>query len=417
MMLLCLSSHWPARLRSPQRSSGATVLVLRALVLLFAITFTVVSQGACAQLSTAGADFTLNETCPPSFEKTEAGVCKLRTFYESYGSVQSQGFGGTQTSLPAHRDGFTPQQIDLGRFLFFDPVLSGDGSISCASCHQPDKGFGDALPTSVGIGGQAVSRAAPTLWNVAFLKSFFWDARADTLEEQMQGPLYAAHEMGNDPATLLSTLNDTKNYRTLFAQAFNRKAGELIVLDEIYLALTAFQTSLISLNSRYDRYVHGYHDALTEPEIEGMNIFRSFVARCSECHMPPLFTTGQVAVIGAPEPEGRAIDVGAENTFNTPRLKAGFKVPTLRNIGLTAPYMHSGLFDNLRDTVAFYNGGRGHAVPPGLDLELHWHISSPDLREHELDRVVDFLHALTDESLKPRVPDQVPSGLPVGLPR
>lgn len=391
--------------------------VLRALVLLFSITFTVVSQGVCAQSSVVSADFALNENCPPSFEKTEAGVCKLRTFYESYGSVQSQGFGGTQTSLPAHRDGFTPQQIDLGRFLFFDPVLSGDGSISCASCHQPDKGFGDALPTSVGIGGQAVSRAAPTLWNVAFLKSFFWDARADTLEEQMQGPLYAAHEMGNDPATLLSTLNDTKNYRTLFAQAFNRKAGEPIVLDEIYLALTAFQTSLISLNSRYDRYVHGYHDALTEPEIEGMNIFRSFVARCSECHMPPLFTTGQVAVIGAPEPEGRAIDVGAEKTFNTPRLKAGFKVPTLRNIGLTAPYMHSGLFDNLRDTVAFYNGGRGHAVPPGLDLELHWHISSPDLREHELDRVVDFLHALTDESLKPRVPDQVPSGLPVGLPR
>lgn len=366
----------------------------------------------CADVQ-AVADFTLRSHCPPSFELSADGRCELRTLYEYYGSVQGQGFGGTQTSLPAHRDGFTPQQIDLGRYLFFDPVLSADGTVSCASCHQPDKGFSDGLPTSLGIGGQTVSRAAPTLWNVAFLQRFFWDSRAATLEEQMLGPLYAPHEMGNTPPALLASLNAIPVYRELFAQAFDTQAVEPISLDQIYLSLAAFQTSLISLNSRYDRYVHGYHEALTPPEIEGMNIFRSFVARCSECHMPPLFTTGQVAVIGAPEPPGRVLDVGAEKTFNTPRLKAGFKVPTLRNIALTAPYMHSGLFDNLRDTMAFYNGGRGHAVPDGVDLELHWHISSPDLREDELDRLVDFLQTLTDESLKPQVPERVPSGLPI----
>ena len=184
-----------------------------------------------------------------------------------------------------------------------------------------------------------------------------------------------------------------------------------IRLDQIYRALTAFETSLVSLNSRYDRYAHGYHTALSAPEIEGMNVFRSFVARCAECHTPPLFTNQQVAVIGTPEPDGMPRDVGAEKTFNAPPLRGGFKVPTLRNIGRTAPYMHSGRFATLREAVAFYTGGRGHAVPAGEQLQLHWHIWDPKLTDHELDRLVDFLQTLTDESFTPEVPLRVPSGL------
>ncbi len=353
----------------------------------------------------------LRGNCPPSFEKTEEGVCRLRTLYEFYDSVQDAGLGGTQTSLPAHRDGFTPEQIDLGRYLFFDPVLSADGAVACASCHDPDRGFSDNLPRSRGIGGQEVARAAPTLWNSAFLTKFFWDAHAATLEEQVVGPLFASNEMGNTPKKLLDTLNSIPAYQTLFHQAFPKRQGEPIELNEVYLSLAAFQTSLISLNSRYDRYAHGYHGALTAPEIEGLNIFRSFVARCAECHTPPLFTNQQVAVIGAPEPDGWPLDIGAERTYDAPELKAGFKVPTVRNIVQTPPYMHSGKFENLHEVVEFYNGGRGHAVPEGLDLHLHWHISSPNLTDYELDRLVDFLGALTDESLKPQVPQQVPSGL------
>ena len=135
--------------------------------------------------------------------------------------------------------------------------------------------------------------------------------------------------------------------------------------QQIYTALAAFQTSLVSLNSRYDRYVHGHDAALSEREIEGLNVFRSFVARCSECHTPPLFTNEQIAVIGAPEPDGRPFDVGAEAIFGSAKLKGGFKVPTLRNITRTGPYMHSGAFTELRDAVEFYNKGRGNAVPQG----------------------------------------------------
>jgi cytochrome c peroxidase len=353
----------------------------------------------------------LSELCPPGFEKTGAGVCELRNMYQFYDSLQDRGVGGTQTSLPTHRDGFTPEQIDLGRYLFFDPALSGDGSMSCASCHQPDKGFADGRGRSVGVAGHEGARSAPSLWNVAFLNRFFWDARATSLEEQMLGPLYAPDEMANTPANLLRTLSSNSEYRQLFRQAYPRGELDEISLGQVYRAIAAFQSSLISLNSRYDRYAHGYHAALNEKEIEGMNVFRSFVARCAECHTPPLFTNQQVAVIGTPEPEGMALDIGAEKTFNAAKLKGGFKVPTLRNIEKTAPYMHSGRFETLRETVDFYSKGRGHAVPEGVEMHLHWHIWEPNLTDYEMDRVVDFLRTLTDESFTPRTPDRVPSGL------
>ncbi|WP_286262785.1 cytochrome-c peroxidase [Thalassotalea atypica] len=353
--------------------------------------------------------FALAEQCPPSFELIN-GRCHLVNRYQIYDSVQNRGVGGTQTSLPKHRDGFTPAQIDLGRFLFFDPALSQDGSISCASCHQPEKGFSDDLDRSIGVTGEKVARSAPSLWNVAFLDKFFWDARANTLEQQASGPLFDKKEMGNTPKQLLATLRSNPHYPRMFAQAFPELS--LIELNHIYTALTAFQSSLISLNSRYDQYAHGYHDALTQNEIKGHNIFRSFVARCAECHQPPLFTNNQIAVIGVAEGQNRMFDVGAEKTYKAKKLRGGFKVPTLRNIVKTAPYMHAGNFSELRDTVEFYNKGRGHAVPENEKLQLHWHIWEPKLTDKELDLIVEFLGALTDESLTPQVPMAVPSGLP-----
>jgi cytochrome c peroxidase len=377
--------------------------LIRLLILCFLLAITGVTV--------ASDDIRLSEDCPPGFELT-ASHCELRTLYQMYASLEDAGVGGLKTGLPKYRDGFTPQQIDLGRHLFFDPILSVDGSVSCASCHDPDKGFADGLGRSVGLGGHVLPRSAPSLWNVAFLKSFFWDARADSLEQQILGPLYDAHEMGNNPENLLRSLNSIPLYQTLFQQAWPERFQQQdsrIELDQIYTAIVGFQASLVSLNSRYDQYAHGYSAALTLPEKEGLNIFRSFVARCAECHTPPLFSNQQIAVIGTPEPAGMPFDVGAQKPLGEPTQRGGFKVPSLRNIELTAPYMHSGRFETLREAVAFYTGGRGHAVPEGETLKIHWHIWEPNLTEDELDRVVDFLKTLTDESFKPQRPVVVSS--------
>lgn len=367
---------------------------------------------ALSPVAAAGsAPWRLADQCPASFEN-RAGQCRLQSAYLAYGSLQNAGVGGLKTGLPAYRDGFTPREIDLGRLLFFDPVLSGNGRVACATCHQPAHGFSDARARSVGVAGREVRRNAPSLWNVAFLQRFFWDGRAHSLEEQVQGPLYGEAEMGARPAQLVATLNGISAYRELFAQAMPDAAAG-IRNEHVYRALAAFESSLVSLNSRYDLYAHGIPDALTPHELEGLNVFRSFVARCAECHTPPLFTNQQIAVIGMPEPAGRPLDPGAGAIGDQPGLRGGFKVPSLRNVVLTAPYGHAGQFATLRETVAFYTAGRGHAVPRGEHLLLHWHIWEPRLSDQELDRLVDFLGALTDESFRPAAPAAVPSGLPV----
>lgn len=361
--------------------------------------------------------FQLRNYCPPGFETVVTAVtkqqnqlsCQLRSLYQRYRSLQNGGVGGLKTGLPENRDGFSPQEIDLGRYLFFDPILSGDKDLSCASCHHPDKGFADGRGQSIGAHKQVLPRSAPSLWNMAFQKRFFWDARASSLEEQALGPLYNQKEMNNSPEQLLKDLNNSPAYLALFNQAFPQQSE--ITLDNIYRALTAFESSLISLNSRYDQYAHGYAKALNQQEIEGLNVFRSFVARCAECHTPPLFTNQQIAVIGTPEPEGIPRDIGAQGPSGDPSLRAGFKVPSLRNVDLTAPYMHSGRFKNLKDAAEFYTKGRGHAVPEGEHLSLHWHIWEPKLTDHELDLLVAFMKTLTDESFKPQTPKTLPSGL------
>ncbi len=354
-------------------------------------------------------NFELKSQCPKGFELVDGNRCELRSLYQYYDSTQGRGVGGTHTGLPTVRDGFSPQQIDLGRYLFFDPILSKNGQLACSSCHDPNQGFTDGQGVSVGFDGELGMRSAPTLWNAAFLTSFFWDARVKTLEQQMLEPLYSNKEMSTTPENLMRSLQNAPIYVRLFEDAFSQQGG--LELNNVYTALAAFQTSLISLNSRYDQYAHGNHNAMTKEEIAGFNVFRSFVARCSECHTPPTFTNNQLAVIGAPEQKGVPFDAGAEAVYEMPELRGAFKVPTLRNIEKTAPYMHSGVFDNLRDATEFYNKGRGHAAPEELNLKLHWHITSPDLTDKELDLIVAFMRTLTDEKFLPEIPQELPSGL------
>lgn len=376
-------------------------------VLLHTITLAIAAPD---EASNTGKSFTLSETCPASFVLNDEGGCELRNRYRSYRSLRDAGVGGLKTGLPPLREGFTPQQIDLGRYLFFDPILSADGTVACASCHDPAWGFSDGQARATGINGQTLQRSAPSLWNVGFLDTLLWDGSKTSLEEQMQGPLYSPMEMGNTPAQLLSALNGSATYAALFQQAFGAAP---ISLEHLYTAITAFESSLISLNSRYDLYAHGFHAALSTEEIAGLNVFRSFVARCAECHTPPLFTNQQLAVIGVADAPGQLLDPGAEAVTGDASQRGAFRVPSLRNVARTAPYMHRGQKATLQDAASFYTDGRGHEVPANESLMIHWHIWEPRLTDAEIELLAGFLGTLTDEAFMPEIPDTVPSGLPV----
>ncbi len=371
--------------------------------------------------------FTLNDQCPPSFERLADNTCQLRTLYDFYDSPAQH--GGVQAELPTMKIKMTPQQIDLSRFLFFDPLLSANQDMSCASCHQTDKGLSDGLKRSMGAQQQTtiqqttqttglqqtstrleLNRSTPTLWNVGLLQQFMWDGRATSLQAQAELPLLAKEEMGNTREGVVQALNSSANYIALFETAYGQKPD----MANITHALSAFQSTLISFNSRYDRYAHGDKSALSDQEVRGYNAFRGFVGRCSQCHVPPLFTDSELAVIGAPANDQGYIDSGAGALSDDAFKQGAFRVPTLRNISKTAPYFHSGQFKDLTEVVEFYNNTRGHAAPEDQPLKIHWHIhmtQGAQLSQQNVADIVAFLAALEDETHLPQIPNVLPSGL------
>lgn len=361
----------------------------------------------------------LNGQCPPYFRLDQERFCQLNSLYDLYPSVNPL-WGGYRVALPERRDGFSPEQIDLGRYLFFDSILSDDEDLSCAHCHHPQHGLTDGRPRSMGRHGKGVgptrtegielTRSAPPLWNLAFQQTFFWDNRVTSLEDQILMVFSTTEEMATNPQELVGKLNAIPAYQKLFQQVFGTTPIEF---DQVLSAIVAFETTLISLNSRYDQYIHGDQDILNNQELNGLHVFRSFATRCSQCHTPPLFTSGQIAGTGVPPTHGQPFDEGAGAISNEPSLVGAFKVPTLRNIALTAPYMHAGQFSTLTGAVSFYNHEPGHALPDRDDLTFHWHVNNPHLSTDEITDLVAFLHTLNDETAMPKIPARVPSGLAV----
>ena len=296
----------------------------------------------------------------------------------------------------------TPEKVALGRLLFFDPVLSQNNDLACASCHQPDLGFGDGRSRAIGTTGVELSRNAPTLWYVAYVQSLFWDGRVQSLEAQAETPLTHPDEMAvSDTAALTAELLSFPEYATTFAQVF---PGETISFTHVQRALAAFQRSLISDNSPFDRYAAGEIEALTPSQRRGLTLFRSGATRCFECHAAPTFASDTFRVIGVPSEDLGRAGVSADG------LSGAFKVPTLRNIALTAPYMHDGSLATLADVVQFYAAGGGHAFG---NEEIDVFVQGFEMTEQEKADLVAFLYALTDESGMPEIPTSVPSGLPV----
>lgn len=322
-------------------------------------------------------------------------------------SVQPS-YTGLQRAFPASNEPAdnptTPDKAALGRLLFFDPVLSQNNDTACATCHQPDLGFSNGQAQTIGPTGVTLPRHVPSLWGVAYNKSFFWDGRSPTLEAQVEGPLTNPDEMGvRQTAELVAELRAIPEYVTLFDKAFG--GGEAsITLPNIDRALSAFERTLLTNNSPFDRYAAGDVYALTPQQRRGLTLFRSGATRCFECHTAPTFTSDSFHAIGVESDDlGRAAIAGDG-------APGGFKVPSLRNVALSAPYMHNGSFATLEEVVDFYakGGGRARGVE-GIDP----FINGFDLTEQERANLVAFMFALTDESQLPAIPTAVPSGLPV----
>ena len=298
----------------------------------------------------------------------------------------------------------TAEKAELGRLLFFDPILSENNDIACATCHHPDLGFSDGRPTAVGMTGAALARNAPTLWNAAYVQSLFWDGRTDSLEDQALVPLTHADEMGvGDPATMAAELSANPEYVALFDAAFGGGAAA-VTPENTTRALAAFQRTLISDDAPFDRYAAGDFDALTPQQRRGLAIFRSGATRCFECHGAPTFASDTFRVVGLPSEDPGRAGVTDSGVFGA------FKVPTLRNIALSAPYMHDGSLATLEQVVAFYENGGGRA---GGFEQVDVFVNPFELTDQEREDLIAFLYALTDESGLPEVPAAVPSGLPV----
>ncbi|KXK15384.1 MAG: hypothetical protein UZ14_CFX002000404 [Chloroflexi bacterium OLB14] len=320
-------------------------------------------------------------------------------------------WSGLQRDFPATNETdanvSNADKVELGRLLFFDPILSLNNDMSCASCHNPGLGFADGLPQAVGADGVVLQRSAMSLWNVAYNTNFFWDGRASTLEEQTETPLTNKDEMASSPEEIEAELKDIPEYVTLFEKAFG--SSDAVTYANVQNALAAFERSLITNNSPFDKYATGDVDALTAEQRRGLALFRSAATRCFECHAAPTFSDDSFSVTGVPDLPNQEHDSGRMQVEST-SLDGAFRAPTLRNIALTAPYMHNGVFSTLEEVVDFYakGGGRDDGVQ-NVDI----HVAGFELNEQEKADLVAFMYALTDESNLPEIPASVPSGLPV----
>lgn len=315
----------------------------------------------------------------------------------------------------------TPAKVKLGKLLYFDPILSGDNTISCAHCHHPNFGFSDGLKTSMGFkgqgigpersGGDVLARGAPTIWNAAYSPLQFWDGRAKDLEQQAEGPIQDAHEMNQNAAELVKELLLVPEYVRLFHETFGGKAEESVTFRNVTRAVASFERTILSFNSKFDRYAAGDSSALDDSEKRGLQLFRSLKTRCFECHAVPNFSDGSFRVVGVPELSGQERDIGrAKVPGQGP--DGAFKVPTLRNVELSAPYMHNGTLATLEEVIDFYAKGGGHQFT-NQSFAIDDKIGSFEVTSEETAHLVAFLKALTDTSLMPEAPTKVPSGLPV----
>lgn len=310
-------------------------------------------------------------------------------------------------------------QARLGELLFFDPILSGNMQRSCASCHKPDIGFCDGLQKASEFEQQVqLPRNTPGLLNVILQRQFFYDGRARQAEQQINDVLHNKKEMNISIDEMIGRLNESDEYKALFAQAYSGTADTLITYYGILKAITEYEKTLLSLNSRFDQYLNGKYTALSKQEVNGYNLF-SGKALCGSCHffplfnglVPPIYNDTEYEVIGVPDKPGSKTidpDEGRMIVYGISIHQYAFKTPTVRNIQLTAPYMHNGIYKTLDEVIEFYNKGGG----AGLGISIpHQTLPFDSLRlnKQEISDLKAFMLSLTDTSGLQKKPVRLPS--------
>ena len=286
------------------------------------------------------------------------------------------------------RNPLSREGIDLGKMLFYDPMLSSNGRVSCASCHLQQLAFTDGQPLSQnGVSGKPGRRNTPTLTNLVFQEFFFWDGGAQNLESQSFAPLMHADEMDINLTALCKRLSEHPIYSQKFKLVFQKDS---ITSSQIVRALAQFQRTLISSNSHYDQVMKGDLE-FTEGEARGLNIFQ---LHCKSCHPPPLFTDNDfhnngLDSIFSSEHEG--IGKGRYRITLNKKDMGKFKTPTLRNISKTSPYMHDGRFTSLHEVLKHYQSG----IIPSETLDSLLMVN-PLLSDSEIVELGAFLETLTD---------------------
>ena len=251
----------------------------------------------------------------------------------------------------------------MGRKLFFDRQLSADGSLSCASCHKPERGFADERPISIGVRQRRGTRNVPSLLNRGFGSAFFWDGRASSLEAQVLQPIDNPDELGSSVAEVVGKLRRDRTYAAEFQTIFGRPVAGV----DLARALASYVRTIQSGDSTFDRFSDGAADALTETERSGLRVFRGR-GLCTTCHLGPTLTDERFHNTGVAWIGTSYTDPGRAAVTKLDRDRGAFKTPSLRDVARTAPYMHNGSLATLEDVVAFYNdGGRAN---PHLDRDM-----------------------------------------------
>ncbi|MBK8376963.1 MAG: c-type cytochrome [Nitrospira sp.] len=293
----------------------------------------------------------------------------------------------TVVPIPSSNLNYTAK-IELGKQLYFDGRLSKNNAISCAFCHNPGTGFADPRQTSIGVGGGVGGRQSPTVYNTGLNHVQFWDGRARSLEEQAIGPIHNPVEMAETHEHVVAKLGKIKGYQQQFRAVF----GTDVNLQGIAEAIAAYERTVLSTNSAFDKYVLGEQKAMDEAAVRGLALFKG-KARCILCHNGPNFTDNQFHNLGVPQVGPMKEDLGRFAVSRAEKDRGAFKTPTLRSITETAPYMHDGAFKTLEEVVEFMDQGGGS------NPNLSPLVKPLNLTAEEKSDLVAFLKALAGEPI------------------